>query len=208
MLPDGGRLIKSHERPSWPHASSYRKAVYLVRDGRDVSISYYHWYLRSGLYGGRFDGFLRLFLAGRLDGYGAWHEHVRSWLASAPARADALLLVRYEDLLAKPTEELAGIARFLGLDVSSDRAEDAVRSSTVDMTRGRPLRATRARAKAAPSDLRRIRGSSGQWMEVLTPRQSEMFRHVAGEVLAELGYEPQESRVASAEQGASSRSHA
>ena len=207
-LPGGGRLIKSHERPAWPYAGGYRKAVYLVRDGRDVSVSYYNWYLRSGLYGGGFEGFLRLFLAGRLDGFGAWHDHVRAWLASALARADALLVIRYEDVLARPTEELARIAGFVGLEVSRGQVEAAVSESTVDRTRGRPLRVTRARAKAAPTDLRRIdRGSSGQWVHVLTPSQSEMFQRIAGEVLAELGYEREEPMVASAAHGTSPRSH-
>jgi estrone sulfotransferase len=207
-LPDGGRLIKSHERPAWPYAGAYRRAVYLVRDGRDVSVSYYHWYLRGGLYGGGFERFLRLFLAGRLDGFGAWHDHVRAWRDSAAARAGALRVIRYEDLLARPTEELGRIAEFVGLEVSSGQLEDAVSSSTVERTRGRPLRITRARAKAAPTDVRGIvRGTSGQWTDVLTPAQSEMFRDIAGEALAELGYEREEPLAASAVQGASPRSH-
>ena len=101
--------------------------MYLVRDGRDVSVSYYYWGCQNGSYEGPFDGFLRLFLAGRLDGFGAWHEHVRSWLNSAPARANAdPPVVRYEDLLERPTENLGRIAEFLGLDATREQLEDAL----------------------------------------------------------------------------------
>ena len=189
VLPDGGRLIKSHERRALPHAPCYRKAVYLVRDGRDVSVSYYEWYLRNGLYEGGFEGFLPLFLAGRLDGFGAWHEHVRSWLTSAPARANALLVVRYEDLLARPAEGLAEIAEFVGLDPSREQVEEAVSRSTLDRTRGRPQRARHPPSRDARGGTPDIaRGSSGQWRRILTPRDGEMFQRVAGDVLAELGY--------------------
>ena len=195
VLPDGGRLIKSHERPAPPHGSSYRKAVYLVRDGRDVSVSYYYWYLQNGLYEGPFDGFLRLFLAGRLDGFGAWHEHVRSWLTSPPARANALLVVRYEDLLARPTESLGRIAEFVGLDATREQLEDALVSRE-------QVEAALCRAAAGGRPPTAARGSS-------FPAQArEFFQSVAGDVLAELGYERNEPPPASEARSSNRGAHA
>jgi hypothetical protein len=204
VLPHGGRLIKSHERPTWPYASSYRKVVYLVRDGRDVAVSYYDWYLNKGLYAGRFESFLRLFLAGRLDGYGSWHEHVRSWLTSAPARADALLVVRYEDLLGCPSENLARIAEFVGLDaareqldealVSREQVEYAIVRNPVEWSRRGRLPVRRSPARAARGRIRGVAGGpSGQWRRVLTSREQELFQRTAGDVLAELGYAGEDS---------------
>ena len=31
----------------------YRKAIYLIRDGRDVAVSYYYTLIRRGLFAGR-----------------------------------------------------------------------------------------------------------------------------------------------------------
>jgi hypothetical protein len=194
VLPEGGRLVKSHERCAFPFASRYRKVVYLVRDGRDVSVSYYDWCRRNGLYAGRFEGFLPLFLGGRLEGYGAWHEHVRSWLGSAPARANALLVVRYEDLLEAPAEGLAQVAEFLGLDADREQIEDAVGRSTLDRTGRRPQPPLRSLVSGERDWARGIgRGSSGGWRQVLTPEERNVFWGVAGDVLAELGYEQDKS---------------
>ncbi|MGH2993225.1 MAG: sulfotransferase domain-containing protein [Solirubrobacterales bacterium] len=195
VLPDGGRLIKSHERPAPPHGSSYRRVVYLVRDGREVAVSYYDWYLRKGLYEGPFEGFLRLFLAGRLDGFGAWHEHVRSWLTSAPARANALLVVRYEDLLVRPTENLGRIAEFVGLDATPEQLEDALVSreqvEAALLARGPQARREWGEARGI------ARGSSREWSRISTPQDRELFQSAAGDVLAELGYARGEPPLAS-----------
>lgn len=40
VLPSGGRLVKTHE----PYRPEYRTSVYLVRDIRDVVVSYYYMY--------------------------------------------------------------------------------------------------------------------------------------------------------------------
>jgi hypothetical protein len=196
VLPDGGRLIKSHERPAPPHGSSYRKAVYLVRDGRDVSVSYYYWYLQNALYEGPFDGFLRLFLAGRLDGFGAWHEHVRSWLTSAPARANALLVVRYEDLVARPTENLGRIAEFVGLEATREQLEDAL------VSREQVEAALLSHGGRRTPDRRQPGG------RLFTAQERELFQSAAGDVLAELGYERNEPPPASEARSSNRGAHA
>ena len=43
-LPDGGRLIKTHE----PYMDRYRRVVHIVRDPRDVAVSYWYFLQRIG----------------------------------------------------------------------------------------------------------------------------------------------------------------
>ena len=178
-----------------------------MRDGRDVSVSYYDWCRRNGLYRGRFEGFLPLFLAGRLEGYGAWHEHVRSWLASTPARANGYLLVRYEDLLAEPVQGLAQIAEFVGLDAAREQIDQAVESSTVERTGRRPQRPPSSLVSDERGGAGVARGSAGGWRQVLTPHERNLFWDVAGDVLSDLGYEQEESRAESPALVASPRSN-
>ena len=99
-LPGGGHLWKSHE----PYSPLYRRrcprAIYLVRDARDVAISEYHFLQRKGRFAGDLGRFLELFLAGRADGYGSWDAHVRSFTAGWRGEPEGRIIVRYEDMLA------------------------------------------------------------------------------------------------------------
>lgn len=56
-------------------------------------------------------------------GFGTWEEHERTWLQQSE---HPHLLVRYEDLHAKPASELQRMLEFLGFDVEASRVERAV----------------------------------------------------------------------------------
>src|SRR5260221_8061143 len=43
VLPSGGRLLKSHEPYRRDYGSAYQRGAYIVRDGRDVAVSYYYY---------------------------------------------------------------------------------------------------------------------------------------------------------------------
>jgi sulfotransferase family protein len=189
LLPDGGRLIKSHEPYSNPQKHAYRKAIYLVRDGRDVAVSYYHTLIRRGKFEGDFGPFLRLFLGGGVDGYGPWHQHVESWLAS-PLRANgSLLVLKYEDLLTEPVQGVGQVMEFLGRPVSPEQAEETVRAYSVERMREQE-RQSRFHEKKKRRDIMFVRSAkSGGWVETFTPEDEAFFATVAGEVLGQLGYD-------------------
>ena len=79
------------------------KYVYLVRDPRDVALSWHHARWRYG---------------GLKEGCQAWKEdqvqgmHLYSWLKEH----NKMVLIRYEDLLQNPASELDRVCRFLNLD--------------------------------------------------------------------------------------------
>lgn len=137
VLPAGARLIKTHEPYRRPQKRFYRRAIYLIRDGRDVAVSYYYTLIRRGLYEGDFGPFLRLFLSGGVDGYGPWHRHVESWLSNPLRDHGALLVLKYEDLLEDPAGNLSASLEFLGVPVTRQRAEQTVRAYTADRMRER-----------------------------------------------------------------------
>ena len=126
-LPSGGRIIKTHE--SW--CSKYRSAIYLVRDVRSVAVSYFFHLKRVSQFNGNFDKFIDLFVNGKLDGYGDWSAHVNSWCESPLGACDQLLVVRYEDFLCAPIDNLAMIMHFLGIYVDHKVLERSVKNNSL-----------------------------------------------------------------------------
>jgi hypothetical protein len=188
VLPRGGRLIKSHEPYAGPQKRLYHKAIYLVRDGRDVAVSYYYTLIRRGMYEGSFGQFLSFFLGRGVDGYGPWHEHVESWLASPARERGSLLVVRYEDFLKEPVPNLSAVMEFLGLPVATAQAVEAVRLNSAKRMRERERR-SQYHEKQARSDIMFVRrAGSGDWARTFTAEDEERFEQVTGDLLRRLGY--------------------
>jgi hypothetical protein len=103
------RVFKTHLSAAWVPRSV--RCIAVVRDGRDVAVSYYHFYRSYLRFDGSFDEFFDRFLTGRLQ-YGSWFSHEAGWRARA---ADSnVLLVRYEDLIDDRTRVVIEVADFLG----------------------------------------------------------------------------------------------
>ena len=58
---------------------------------------------------------------------GSWSQHVASWTGRMDER---LHVVRYEDMLEKPSATFGSVARFLGLKPSRQRLLRAIRNSS------------------------------------------------------------------------------
>jgi Sulfotransferase domain len=188
VLPGGGRLIKSHEPYSGPQKRFYRKAIYLIRDGRDVAVSYYYTLIRRGLYEGDFGPFLRLFLGGGVDGYGPWHKHVESWLASPLRQGASLLVLKYEEFLQEPVENLSAAMEFLGMPVGRGQAEETIRVYSAERMRQRE-RLSRFHEKQKRRDIMFVRtAESGEWARTFTAEDEQLFAQVTGDLLRRLGY--------------------
>lgn len=189
FLDDGGRLIKTHEA----YRRDYRKAVYLVRDVRDVVISEYEYENANERISEDFDAFVMLSLKGRVNGYGAWRDHVASWVDSPLAAEGRLLVVKFEEMKANTEDALAGILAFLG--VNRDRA--AIRQAIADNNLPRmkekedraPQTSAYTREAGKGEQKRFIRsGSTGGWRSRLTPEQVRLIEREAGARLKSLGY--------------------
>ena len=94
------RIIKSHEY----FDPRYKKVIYIVRDPRDVALSYYDFCAEISADRrpvSRSRRFVSDFVGGRLSSvdWGTWGENVASWFYTRSGRPNFLLL-RYEDMLA------------------------------------------------------------------------------------------------------------
>lgn len=198
LLPTGGRIIKTHE----PYLPAYRRAIHLVRDPRDVVLSYFRFMQRIEkivVASGddvalTFDRFVDAFLAGRVDAHGTWQSHLDSWLAAAGSGACEVLRIRYEDLRAEPVQGVRFIANWLGLDVSPERAAEIVELCSIEHMRDAEREALRDTPRALPPAARRTgisvigQGSVGSWRDALSSDQQRRFNSFA-EGIAAMGYE-------------------
>jgi hypothetical protein len=194
------RFIKAHEY--FDHR--YKKVVYIVRDPRDVVLSYYDFQrkYRQIEDGYPLERYVDDFLRGKLisAGWGTWAENVGSWI-SARGKDENFLLIRYEDLLADTHRELTRIAVFLGIDPQPHLLRRAIGQSSAD--RMRELEklqsdewvATKHRRKDIP-----FIGSAaaGGWRANLPERSLAQIESAWGELMTTLGYEPVSANLCAA----------
>lgn len=128
------RVIKTHEY--FDHR--YPKTIYIVRDPRDVALSYYQFSRKYGHIDEKvsLENFVDDFVCGRLISadYGTWGENVGSWMY-ARGHSLSFLLVRYEDMRQNPTTELTRISTFMGIRPDPVRLQRAVEQSSADHMR-------------------------------------------------------------------------
>jgi len=185
VLEGGGRVIKTHE----PYHKEYKKAIYFVRDPRDVVVSCYEFY-RTGE---SMDDFLSSLLSGKASPHGTWQRHVWSWLHSPLIDSGDLLIIRYESMRLNIEGTLTEVLQFLGASAEAETVQRAIASNSVERMRAKEdwARATGEGFAGRPiqSRGRRIRvGSIGEWRDRLTEAQVQRIEDHAGELLARLGY--------------------
>ena len=132
LLPGGGRLIKTHE----PYRTAYKRAIYLVRDVRDVALSFYKLRAVEGFEEESFEGYLARFAHGEVAGFGSWQAHVTSWLA-ASEQSSEIQVFHYEELVDDTLTQLGEMARFLGLSADYTRLQQIVENNRPDKMRNR-----------------------------------------------------------------------
>lgn len=182
-LPSGGRLVKTHE----PWHRCYRRGVYIVRDCREVVVSRYFDQLRTGQFNGKFEEFLQRFLAGRVDGYGRWDDHVASWLEAKRCYPDSFLIIKYEDMIADLESTLARVITFLGLQVTSEDVGNAIYSNSRERMRQKENRTASLQAKKK-REIPFVRISASEYDLVIEPRHLEQLNETFEKTLQQLGY--------------------
>ena len=193
VLPGGGRFIGTHE----PFRASYRRAVYLVRDVRDVVLSEFAFEQNLGIGRQNLDEYLKDFVGGRKR-HGSWQKHAQSWLDSPLASNGDLLVIRYEDLRQDSVKTFMKIADFLGMSKDRDAVERAVANNSVQRMREKEDRLYKEENYAAvPSRPvksvqpggRFIRsGKMGGWQQQLTQEQLRVIEEHTGNILQRLQY--------------------
>lgn len=185
------RIIKTHEY--FDHRC--RKVICIVRDPRDVVLSYYDFQRKYRHIKDAYPlaSYVNDFVLGNLNssGWGTWGENVASWVCTR-GRSTNFVLLRYEDMIADPEKELSRVAVFLGIDPEPAIIQQAVQKSTAD--RMREMEKTQSKDWAATknhrTDIPFVRtATSGGWKEKLPPQCTAQIEDAWGDLMTKLGYE-------------------
>lgn len=183
LLPGGGRVIGTHQQ----YRKDYNRAIYVVRDARDVLLSEFAFLRALDYFRGDLDKFISTFLftCGSAYGYGPWQRHVSSWLDSPIAGTGNLLVVRYEDVRQDPVLWFARMTEFLRVNANRDKIKLAVENNSIQKMREKedrePVRAT-IRGRFVRNGA--VRG----WVSQLSPAQVRLIEEHTGSALLRLGY--------------------
>lgn len=192
-------LCKVHEAwvrtstglPLFPAAVT-KASVYIVRDPRDVAVSFaHHWQMPIDHVidlmadpAAALSGVSSCFTANTVQPLLTWSGHVESWLDLA---APSPLLLRYEELLAAPVAQGRRVARHLGQLAADDVYEAAARHTDFATLRCQEDEHGFAESRVVEQRFFRS-GKAGAWRTALSPSQTARIEREQGTVMTRLGY--------------------
>ena len=185
------RVIKTHEYfdPRYP------KTIYIVRDPRDVVLSYYDFQRKYRQIANDYplERYVDDFVSGCrvAAGWGTWGENAASWVYTR-SHSKGFLLLHYEDMLKDTISELRRIGLFLGIEANPELLKRAIERSSAD--RMRELEKAEANQWVATKNHRKdipfVRtAKSGSWKTSLPESCVREIEEAWGDLMTMLGYE-------------------
>ena len=115
---------------------------------------------------------------------GSWSQHVASWTGGTKRR---LHVVKYEDMIDRPSVTFGGVAQFLGLKPSRQRLLRAIRNSSFrTMKSQEEAGGFKERSDHQKRFFRR--GKAGGWKDELSESQIQRICETHGEQMKRFGY--------------------
>ncbi|WP_456377842.1 sulfotransferase domain-containing protein [Lutibacter sp.] len=174
------RIIKSHSL----YKQEFNKIIYIIRDVRDVYISYYH-YLKKRLPKEKTISEFIIDIDNKDD---RWANHYNSW---ATNKTENILIIKYEDLLDNTFYEINKILDFMKLRYEDIEIKDAIAKSSfnnmkqIEEKHGRPFLTKEAEKNSTPF----VRsGKKGNWRNVLNDDDVKYLVNKNKRELITLGY--------------------
>jgi hypothetical protein len=187
-----------------------KKVIFMVRDPRDVLVSYYFHKSRREVerdfwfFQGKrrethtpFKGTLSEFLNEDLGGFDTLLRYYNIWAENREV-PEAFMVVRYEDMHKDPVGELRRVLDFLGLgEISDDEVKEAVTFSSFEnmqaIEREKRIQVGRLRPgdKDDKDSFKVRRGKAGGYKDYLSPEEvAELNARMAATLTDLYGYEP------------------
>jgi len=186
------RILKSHD----VYDPRYPRVIYIVRDPRDVAVSFYHYNLKVRRFTDEvtMDEFVDRFVSAKIwpsvDIFGSWENHVLSWVKMR-GETEGFCFVRYEDMLRDPVAELKKMTPLLKINPSPEMLTRAVELSSAD--RMRALEKSQkgwVSTKGTRKDKPFVRAAkSGDWQSALSETSVRKIEQAWGATMQKFGYE-------------------
>jgi hypothetical protein len=184
-----------------PFADKTQGFIYMVRNPRDVMLSYVnHYQLKNQIDEGEKQFCLNFIEHGGVpelaNVQGPWDHHVQSWKDCSHPN----LFIKYEDMLDDPEKTFAQVVTFMNLDYFPEKLRDAVKWSSFEH-----MKALEEEAKTSGNEFVSIiftgganelenghafvnKGRSGQTLDHLGADLEPAFIKRFGEAMKSLGY--------------------
>jgi hypothetical protein len=183
-------LVKSHlPLCGAPPYGDYQRVVYMVRDPRDVLLSYHRYVRFLSKYPGDLKEFAMDWVAGRIWPC-SWQEHVNSWLALRQQKTPfELTVLRYEDFIADPVSQTFVMATVLGVETNRARVEEIVADTNPESMRERERKGN----SGISPEFRDVGpAKAGNWKELQSADDRyaiSIVEDFAGDAMQRAGYE-------------------
>lgn len=175
------RIIQSHTiyRPV------IKRAVYTVRDGRDVLPSFYHYMTTRKGKPMAFEPWFDLYESGV---YGKrWDESVLSWMDKGKqVLGDDLMVVHFERMKSQPVDVLLEVTQHLGIACEKSTIEKVAGEATIE--NARKIEKEREKNREGNTSFYRG-GTTGQWEKYFTPELEKRFWDLSADAMALAGYQ-------------------
>ena len=194
------RLLMTHSA----YLPGFPRVLYLVRDGRDVLISYYNFlvYRKQRVTADGDEGSIDFstFLARYYDGrYGhIWDHHVQSWLVHGPARMGVrIMIVKFEDMKISTEEVVQQIVAFLSIPATDDEISRAVQDASIEKARKVEKEEWKKKGLGAPDSRSSFYGSGAKrdWRKHFSDEDMELFLKHSTKALELVGYPLREQTI-------------
>lgn len=194
--PPEPRILKTHDNYKFFPKSSKGRFIYVVRDGRDALVSFYHHRVNVKGFAGSFDDHFNEFVYGmEYNGhYYNWFEHVKDWVENKSQLP--IFYVRYESLKQDFDNTIKKIVEFCDIPVT-----DEVLRRTRERTTFAFMKEQQLKLGPSPTQFRETtdapykvknqaqfirKGNVGEGKLVLTSGQNEVYLKKFHEVLGHI----------------------
>jgi hypothetical protein len=172
-------FFKSHALP----APDHKRVVYLLRDGRDAMVSFYHHIVAME---NRKVDFLETVQTGKGLFPCKWHEHVQAWLAN-PFQAK-MIVIKYEELKSNTARELQRFCDFAGLKRSPEFLQMIAEGTAFEKMRDKEIKLGSGDPRWPKDKTFRRRGAAGSYKDEMPPEVLSAFLKDSGDTLRQCGY--------------------
>jgi hypothetical protein len=175
----GFRFIKSHS----DYNPFYKNVIYVVRDPRDVLISYFYFLRDLGQHSGTLSELIRSKKYGIL----AWKNHVLGWLDQSPVSLP-FMMVRYEDLKSKCESEISRLYGQLGFSIPEEVLKKTTELSSFSNMKALEKSLNYGGRPIGEKFQFMRKGTSGDGKLEISKADNDFILQQAGDILKRLGY--------------------